>query len=250
VTKLRDRLVALRNITSGPTHERYSILSRVLPRLHPDALLGEHSKSWMRDAVFLSALAQDSPLVQRERLWNLYSLARSNSSLNGLVVEAGTYRGASARMLAAACPNKNVWCFDSWEGLSTPTELDGEHWQAGDLSAEQAAAHAAVAGYPNVILAKGWLPEVLNYLPDSPSVDFLHIDVDLYEPTRDTLAFLDSRLRPGSVVVCDDYGFETCPGARAAMDDFAASTGCAVLELSTGQGVVTIPPHPGGGRDA
>ncbi|HEX3704868.1 MAG TPA: TylF/MycF/NovP-related O-methyltransferase, partial [Vicinamibacterales bacterium] len=48
----------------------------------------------------------------------------------------------------------------------------------------------------------------------------LHIDVDLYEPTRDSIAFLYERMNPGGIVVCDDYGFMTCPGATKAIDEF------------------------------
>ena len=48
---------------------------------------------------------------------------------------------------------------------------------------------------------------------------FVHIDVDLYEPTRDSLAFFLPRMTAGGIIVVDDYGFATCPGATQAVDD-------------------------------
>ena len=49
---------------------------------------------------------------------------------------------------------------------------------------------------------------------------FVHIDVDLYEPTRDSIEFFYPRLAPGAVVLCDDFGMPTCPGATKAIEEF------------------------------
>ncbi len=58
------------------------------------------------------------------------------------------------------------------------------------------------------------------------------------DPTADALAFFYERLVDRGILVCDDYGFETCPGARRAIDEFFADKSEPVLHLPTGQGVV------------
>jgi hypothetical protein len=63
----------------------------------------------------------------------------------------------------------------------------------------------------------------------------LHVDVDLYKPTLQSLEFFWPRIAVGGVVVCDDYGFTTCPGARRAMDNFLRAGEPASFELTTGQ---------------
>jgi hypothetical protein len=40
------------------------------------------------------------------------------------------------------------------------------------------------------------------------------------------------------VIVCDDYGFTPCPGAKEAVDDFMAGRPENVIHSPTGQGVV------------
>lgn len=65
----------------------------------------------------------------------------------------------------------------------------------------------------------------------------VHIDVDIYRPTLDALEFFWDRVTPGGMVVCDDYGFSTCPGATAAMDEFFDGR-APVMQLPTGQGLV------------
>ena len=54
-------------------------------------------------------------------------------------------------------------------------------------------------------------------------IHFVHLDVDIYEPTRFALDFFDSRLVVGGIVIVDDYGFVTCPGAKRAVDEFLSS---------------------------
>jgi hypothetical protein len=48
-------------------------------------------------------------------------------------------------------------------------------------------------------------------------------------------------MTPGGVIVLDDYGFASCPGARAAADEFFADKPERLLALSTAQGVVHKP---------
>ena len=43
---------------------------------------------------------------------------------------------------------------------------------------------------------------------------------------------------PGGLLVFDDYGFSTCPGATRAVDEFMASRPEPVIEVPTGQAFV------------
>jgi len=79
------------------------------------------------------------------------------------------------------------------------------------------------------------VPEVLEEVRDQRFA-FLHLDVDLYAPTRDSLRFFYPRLQPGAVVVCDDYGFTSCPGATAAVDEVMQGLPESMLSLPCGGG--------------
>ena len=50
------------------------------------------------------------------------------------------------------------------------------------------------------------------------------------------MAFFYPRLVPGGIVVCDDYGFPTCPGATSAVDEFLADKPEKMLSLASGGG--------------
>ncbi len=156
----------------------------------------------------------------------------------GDVAECGCWRGHSSRMIATRLTEKGwqgrFFIFDSFEGgLSDLTTQD--RVGAGDKGARTEArqkAHfasrrddvaAALATFPFVSLHEGWIPQVFDTVDlGERRFAFVHVDVDLYEPTRDSLAFFHPRLAEGAVVVVDDYGSSGFPGAQTAVDEFRA----------------------------
>jgi len=75
--------------------------------------------------------------------------------------------------------------------------------------------------YKNVDLIKGDILETLDvYLDNNPhlKISLLHIDVDLYEPTKYILERLYSKVTKGGIIVLDDYG--AFAGTNKAVDDF------------------------------
>ena len=74
-----------------------------------------------------------------------------------------------------------------------------------------------LAGFPFVRVYRGWIPERFGEVGDR-QFSFVHIDVDLYRPTLDSLRFFHPRLKAGGWIVVDDYNFRQFPGANAAVN--------------------------------
>jgi len=110
-------------------------------------------------------------------------------------------------------------------------------FREGHFRTDFAQVQAAFADFPGVVFHKGWIPDVLATLPEA-RWSFVHVDVDLYEPTRACLEFFLPRLVPGGVLVCDDYGAPTFPGAARAWDEVCEGEGIPFVELPTGQAVI------------
>jgi hypothetical protein len=87
------------------------------------------------------------------------------------------------------------------------------------------------------VTRKGFIPDTFVGL-ESVQIAFAHIDVDIYKSIMDSLKFIWPRLSFGGFIVLDDYGFPTCPGARASVDEFFQREPCAPLCLPTGQALV------------
>jgi hypothetical protein len=203
---------------------------------------------WRSRDYFGSAQARGIKGIPDERCFTLQNVVRALRDVPGDVAECGLRFGKStAFMLAADRPDRTYCLFDSFEGLSAPrTEdfMEGEgkaHWQKADLSVPEDVVRANLAGFANALeFYKGWIPTRFAEVAGR-SFALLHVDVDLYEPTRDALEFFWPRLSPGGMVVCDDYGSRKCPGAKRAFDEYFADGRGRLMELPTVQAIVVKP---------
>jgi hypothetical protein len=66
----------------------------------------------------------------------------------------------------------------------------------------------------------------------------VHIDVDLYQPTLDSIRFFYPRLAPGGIILCDDYGYSSCPGAKGAFDEYMKDRPEKIIHAPTGQAFI------------
>lgn len=187
--------------------------------------------------------AQGNTLVSPDRCYVLYSLARQALNVEGDFWECGVYRGGTAAMLAqvlARLPSarpKQLHLFDTFAGMPDTDRAKDLH-QAGDFSDTSIdAVRHAVKCDGIVRYHQGLIPNTFRGLEGS-AIAFAHVDVDIYRSVLDCCQFIYPRLSPGGVMVFDDYGFATCPGARSAVDEYFAASGTFPLILPTGQALV------------
>jgi O-methyltransferase len=189
------------------------------------------------------ALAAPHTLVSRDRCYQLYTLLRHALAVPGDVWECGVYRGGTAAMLAAiladADPSgaRRLHLFDTFAGMPETDAVRDLH-EAGDFATTSLDAVRRVVGRgERVEFHPGYIPDTFVGLEDA-RLAFVHIDVDIYRSVLDSCAFTFPRLSRGGVMVFDDYGFPSCPGARQAVDEFAIDVGAVPIVLPTGQAVI------------
>jgi hypothetical protein len=175
-------------------------------------------------------------------------------TLPGRRAECGVFNGASALMLCRAAraqdrrfDGSRMHLIDSFEGLSAPgaeDRIDGlsaaetpNRVGGGSFAASVEGVRRVFADFPGVAIHKGWIPGVLAELPEA-EWSFVHVDVDLYEPTLGALEYFVPRLAPGGVIVCDDYGAPFFPGASRAWDRYCGEHDVPFVVLPTGQSVI------------
>jgi hypothetical protein len=217
----------------------YAILERVAARALPGYLLTDFSKTWSEDAEFLAAFyrLEENP-VSAERKFFLRELMKLVAELEGDTAEAGVYRGAASWFICDARRGRGSthWAFDSFEGLPEPRADDGGYWRPGEYAVGVQAATETLAEF-DVAIRQGWIPEVFTGA-EIDALVFAHIDVDLYEPTLASIEFFYPQIVPGGVIVCDDYGYSTCPGATRALDEYMAGRPEPIIHRTSGQGVI------------
>jgi predicted O-methyltransferase YrrM len=140
----------------------------------------------------------------------------------GMALEFGVYTGTTLRAIAEARGDGRVHGFDSFQGLP-------EDWRAGFATGTFAVTEPPEV--PGAELVIGWFADTLPaFLDAHPGpVDLLHLDADLYSSTATVLAHVGHRLRPGSVVLFDEYlnhpGWED--GEHRAWSEYLERTGTA-----------------------
>jgi len=214
---------------------------------------------WPGDDEYLAVWCgfKETTGVIRDKDYQLFQLARMVRDLPGDTVECGVFRGKGSYLICAANRGKLDYehhAFDSFEGLSEPVEQDRGYvvrpdlmmvegvervhrYQASDLSVGLDLVKKNLEPFHFVRYYKGWIPERFDEVADRRFA-FVHIDVDLYQPTRDSLAFFYERVVPGGVILCDDYGWVDTPGAKKACDEFFEDKPEGVAHLTTAQGLV------------
>lgn len=220
-------------------------MARISAGLFGDFPLSEDSKAWREDGQFLADYRRLSPLnpYSEDRKWTLREFVLLSNVLEGDLAECGCYEGASAYFMAQASNHGFLYLFDSFEGISAPDDRDRSvhpevmPWTKGDMGSTQEKLRANLSDYEAFEVFPGWIPDRFAEVAER-RFRLVHIDVDLYQPTLDSLEFFYPRLVDGGIVVMDDYGFLTCLGAKQAADKFAQSAGTRVLHLPTGQGVL------------
>jgi len=182
-------------------------------------------------------------LVSSDRLWILNSLATQAKALAGEFWECGVYKGGSAFLLAKiASENTTLRLFDTFEGMPT-TDPQRDYHRAGDFAdTSLAAVQNRLTAFSNISYHQGFIPNTFDNLEHS-NIAFAHVDVDIYQSVLDCCTFIYPRLTAGAIMVFDDYGFPSCPGARQAVDQFFADKIEIPLVLASGQAIVIkLPP--------
>jgi O-methyltransferase len=167
------------------------------------------------------------------RFYSLQQIIEHNLALklNGDIAECGCWKGHSSFIIATLLSQNNFQyqfhIFDSFEGgLSEKTKKDQEDQYGLETFKEKEMFFSLEENVGKVLekfnfikLYKGWIPDRFEEVKGQ-KFSFVHIDVDLYEPTLNSLEFFYPRLvKKGSIIV-DDYGFMQFPGCKKAVDEF------------------------------
>ena len=222
---------------------RFQAAEDLMAHIFPEYRLADWGREFINDEKLSNLYLQfEDSWRSYDRKFNIYQLVKLVKNIPGDFVECGVYRGASASFIANAIVDNgldsDLYLFDSFCGLSEPDkEKDGEFWVSGDMAIPIRTVQDNLKQFPFIKIFEGWIPERFEEVEDL-SVRFLHLDVDLYAPTLESLEYFFERMPTNGVVLCDDYGFVTCNGAREAMDEFFTGRKEEVVHLSSGQGFV------------
>ncbi len=243
---------ALRRELESNVSEAYAILAyswRTTKETHPDReLYRPLFQPWLSEQWSAKLHTGDpTSCVSADRKYVLCQLLeQSVLTLAGDVAECGVYQGGTAKIFAERLHElgvaKQLHLFDTFEGMPE-TDPRYDLIQRGDFSnTSLEAVRAYVGPYDNVEYHPGLVPATLAAV-SGRTFCFAHIDLDIYHPIAAATEFFYARLATGGIMLYDDYGFPSCPGARKAVDEFFADKPERPVVLGTGQCLVIKAPN-------
>jgi hypothetical protein len=231
---------------------REAIVARVHAALHGDGVIRRRFPDVDARVRGIFARVKPYTMTSPERVFALCNAVRYvvEGGIEGAVVECGVWRGgssmAAALMLAELGQTaRELYLFDTFEGMSEPGELDRRSRDAA-AAAELLASSGREAkvwayspldevrrnlgstGYPmaRVSFVQGKVEDTIPARAPE-TIALLRLDTDWYESTRHELEHLFPRLASGGVLIIDDYG--AWEGARRAVDEYIHANNVTIL---------------------
>lgn len=210
---------------------------------------------------------EDRAIVERALPFSMTGVARLQALVDavrycvardvpGDFAECGVWRGGSVLAMLLTLEqigvdDRDVYLFDTFEGMTEPTENDTspldppalETWKAAQEREAQPWAKMFNSEFFNeddvrrTVTSTGYPRERIHFVrgrvedtvPERAprALALLRLDTDWYESTRHEMEHLYPRLSDGGVLIVDDYGH--WEGARRAVDEYFAAAGAPPL---------------------
>ena len=185
-----------------------------------------------------------------------YDMFKKTEILEGNIVEVGVAEGRGIAFLNNLSLqfglNKKIYGFDSFEGFSKPSKEDSDFFKNNFSRYKEEYSKFSIDvvkinlvdwcgssdNVRNIELCKGYIPESLSKYGGG-KISLVNIDLDIYQPTLDSLRFFWPMLQKGGIMMLDEYDFgndlEKWPGAKTAVDEFCKEVEIEVQKHFTGR---------------
>ena len=169
------------------------------------------------------------------------------SKIEGDFVECGVWRGGNSiialQIINKFKENKNIWLYDTFEGMTKPSKHDYENdtgknaiieYNQNKRAENSNWCYASIEDVKENIknfkfnakinYIKGDIIKTLeNYSNIPEKISILRLDTDWYESTKKELEILYPKLSVGGVLIIDDYGH--WGGCKKAVDEYFKENG-------------------------
>lgn len=162
----------------------------------------------------------------------IFLLASVAQKLPGDFAEVGVYKGNTAKLVAEVKGIKALHLFDTFEGLPAFSSVDDFALSEQQYAESLPNVRAYLDKYSNIHFYKGMFPDTATPV-EKKQFAFVHLDLDLYQSTLDSLKFFYPRMSPRGMIISHDYS--TISGVRQAFDEFFADKPELILEMPTSQ---------------
>jgi O-methyltransferase len=208
-----------------------------------------HPPDFREDEAQIVREVRPWTMTSAERIYALIQAVRyiCRHGIPGAIVECGVWKGgsmaaAAKTLLQLQDTTRDLYLFDTFEGMSEPTDRDVDYSdkKASEVLQDDVGyrcANAPLADVKEVLYRTKYPKQKLHFVPGrvedtlpaaAPDViSVLRLDTDWYASTKHELEHLFPRLSAAGVILIDDYGH--WKGSRQACDEYFTRNGIRIL---------------------
>lgn len=168
----------------------------------------------MADFFYKNVIIYQSPDEQS----NLRQELKKVKDLEGDIIEVGVFQGGSAGIMREELEGVPMYLFDTFTGFADELhESDFKGYKVGHCATDESFVTELFKDEKDVHIVKGVFPKTSKIVEDK-KFRFAIIDVDIYNPTLNSLNFIFPRMVKGGIIYVHDYPAH--PGVKLACDEW------------------------------
>ncbi len=189
------------------------------------ALVDYNSKNLNKDFIsvfkFITEIQEEIGFTMPHHdCMNIYFSALNSKKIKGNMATFGVREGGTAKLICQAINGeRKIYLFDTFEAYPEISDEDNKDYF---LKVRSAIGIKKIKeylkNYKNLIFCEGVFPKDTSNIIKDEKFCFVHIDLNLYVSTKETLEFMYLRMSKGGIMLFDDYFF--LKGVRKSVSEF------------------------------
>lgn len=203
---------------------------------------------WNVDETFSESfeMMKEHTLVDIFRCYELWKLVEQTAKLKeGSIMEVGVWRGGTGALLAKSAAvhgiKDKVYLCDTFTGVVKSGDQDSDYSDGEHSDATRDVVEKLLFDdfkLNNVEILEGIFPEDTAEQIEDLRFRLCHIDVDVYQSSKDTVDWIWDRLVTGGIIVFDDYGYVRTDGITRHVNEMMADRDKLVFYNLNGHAII------------
>jgi hypothetical protein len=152
-------------------------------------------------------------LLNEDKIMSMLKHCAKNPT--GLIAEVGVFCGGFTGILSDNFLDTKIYAYDTFDGMPESCWVKDEYHHVGEFKPNVDVVRI-LNNRKNVIVRKGIFPDSMG---DETGFWMVHLDVDFYLSTLNSLKVLIDRMAKGGAIFLDDWDWPNCPGVRKAVEE-------------------------------
>ncbi len=202
---------------------------------------------WKKDTEFQKNYCKFANLTMLDqvRLYTFWEAIENIESIDGDVIEVGSWKGGVSFLMAEKISSKNinktVFAYDTFHGVVKSGIHDNyyknnEHDEA---TLDEFNINIDKFKTSNLEVFSGIYPDsFIDNIDEKTKYCLAHIDVDTFQSAYDSFKYIWKKLSKNGIVIFDDYGFHQTNGVRVCVSKIRNEYNCSFFYLQSGQAII------------